>query len=191
MPDRSDEDLMELVSARYDEDAFRQLFDRYWDRVVAYLGSRSGGRQVAEDLGQETFLNLVRYRHTYGTGRPFAPWLFRIARNLLTRSGRRRARRAERVSLPDPAAAPGAAEPVAPDGDPAASSAEREARQAVAAALDRLDADSREVVLLRIREGWTFPDIGRALGVGEDAARKRFQSALARLRAKLGRRGLA
>src|SRR5207302_392922 len=53
-----------------------------------------------------------------------------------------------------------------------------------------LGTKDRKAVLLRFYEGRSFPEVGQALGVSEEAARKRVQRAIERLRDALGRRGV-
>lgn len=71
--------------------AFAMLYHRYFERIHAYLRSRTGDAEDAADLTQQVFLQaldaLPRYRH----GRvPFAAWLFRIAHNVAIDHHRRR-----------------------------------------------------------------------------------------------------
>ncbi len=80
-PLQSDQDLIRQVK-RGNQEAFTQLYERYWYRVLNYLYRFTGNRATAEELTQETFLrvaqNLYRYRPTGSVG----GWIFRIARNL-------------------------------------------------------------------------------------------------------------
>ncbi len=54
---------------------------------------------IAEELFQETWLKAIERRHTYDTSRSFAPWLFRIARNLCFDHLRSRKRHQEKEYL--------------------------------------------------------------------------------------------
>ena len=183
MHDRSDEQLMQHVAATADEGAFRELFDRYWPRVCAFLRSARSSARDAEDLAQETFLNLVSYRHTYKPGRRFVPWLYQIARNVYARSGRSRGARQDGVvadeNIEELPAAPRGADGVA----------SRETAELIEVALANLDETTRQVVALRVREDWTFGEIAEAVEMGEDAARKRFKTGLAKLRELLAAQG--
>src|SRR6478752_3306156 len=108
---RSDSAL--LAAARTDPGAFRELYDRYADRILAYHRRRSRDADAAHELTAETFAQawLVRARFRDECDGSAGPWLFGIARNVLLVSVRRRALEAsarERLGLlvEPPAAAP-------------------------------------------------------------------------------------
>jgi len=65
-----------------DENAFRELFQRYAPRLFGYLNGMCRDRESARDMVQETFLRVHRSRDRYDPERPFRPWLFRIATNV-------------------------------------------------------------------------------------------------------------
>jgi len=58
------------------------LFERYHRHVGNYLYKVSGNRMLSEDLTQEVFYSIMKYKHTYKSG-SFKAWLFTIARNNL------------------------------------------------------------------------------------------------------------
>jgi RNA polymerase sigma-70 factor, ECF subfamily len=125
---------------------------------------------TAEDLTQETFLEIHRSRRSYRSPRPVRPWVFGLARNVLRRhrrvSWRRHRRetamaaRGVQVAATDPA-------PVAGD---------------VHEALRRLPATGREVWMLRHEQGWSFREIAARLSIGVAAARQRASRAMRELR---------
>src|SRR5215469_16065428 len=57
-------------------------------------------------------------------------------------------------------------------------------------AMQELNENDREVILLRYFQNRTYPDIGEQIGVGENGARMRAERALEKLRGVLLRRGL-
>ena len=63
--------------------ALSVLAERYYPSLLAYLyHALASDRVLAEDLAQETFVCLLR-QHTYQPDRPFKPWFFAIATNLV------------------------------------------------------------------------------------------------------------
>ncbi|MCK5883307.1 MAG: RNA polymerase sigma factor [Bacteriovoracaceae bacterium] len=78
----SDQQLMEKVSAE-DRQAFSVLFDRYKGKVVSYLYYQCKDQSIAEELAQEAFLRVYRFRESYDPQKNFKGWLFTIARNLM------------------------------------------------------------------------------------------------------------
>lgn len=77
-----------------DAPAFGELVDRYWRQVFGRFYRRLGDRQEAEDLAQDVFLRLYRYRKRYQPRAKFATWLFHIAQNVLRNAIRSRRRHA-------------------------------------------------------------------------------------------------
>src|ERR1700754_3819006 len=88
---RSDAAL--IAAARTDARAFRELYDRYAERVLGYHLRRTREEDAAHELTAETFAQawLVRARFRDECGGSAGPWLFGIARNVLLVSVRRRA----------------------------------------------------------------------------------------------------
>ncbi len=67
-----------------DRAALAALVERHHSPLVGYLYHMVGGdRPLAEDMAQETFLRVMRGIGGYRTGRPFKPWLYAIATNLV------------------------------------------------------------------------------------------------------------
>ena len=58
-----------------------QLFERYHARLFEFLSRMTGNRVAAEDLVQDVFVRILKYRATYRDDGRFETWLFRIARN--------------------------------------------------------------------------------------------------------------
>src|SRR5829696_5999487 len=88
---------------RGDGAAFEQLFLRYYGQVLRVLHGVTGRLDEAEDLAQETFLELYRNPPRLGTAGRLAPWLHRVALNRAYNAmrGERRARqRIERAFDP-------------------------------------------------------------------------------------------
>src|SRR5207302_8742093 len=79
---------------RDDSCAFTQLVERYWTQAFGRFFRRLGDRQEAEDLAQDVFLRLYRYRKRYQPRAKFATWLFHIAENVRRNAIRSRRRTA-------------------------------------------------------------------------------------------------
>jgi RNA polymerase sigma-70 factor (ECF subfamily) len=168
-----------LAASRTDPDAFRELYDRYADRIQGYFARRTGDPDAAFDLTAETFAQvwLVRARFRDEADGSAAPWLFGIARNVLLVTLRRGTleRRAcarlgvlERLDWPEAATAPD----------------ERWADGADEL-LDSLPAAQREAVRLRVLDDLDYDAVATRLGTTSPAARVRVHRGLAALRARL------
>lgn len=76
-----DEELMALFQTGFNS-AFDEIFSRYQKSIFYRMISNGRSKQDCEDLVQETFLCVSRFRHTYSPELKFSPWLFKIAKNL-------------------------------------------------------------------------------------------------------------
>lgn len=171
----SEERLAELMVAYQGGDmaAFEALWEELADELLVFLRALTRDHHRAEDLLQETFLQLHKARHTYLPGRPVRPWVYAIARNVFLMAYRAAKRRQahERVAegeLPDVPVLP---EALASDG-----------RKDLAQFLARLPELSREVLLLHHVAGLSFREVGEVLGLSEGAAKVRAHRALEQLR---------
>jgi RNA polymerase sigma factor (sigma-70 family) len=79
----TDEQVMEAVKGG-DLQQASILFDRYHARIFNFLARLTMDRPVAEDLTQNVFLRLIRYRSSYRPGSKFMPWIYQMARNVFS-----------------------------------------------------------------------------------------------------------
>lgn len=78
------------------------LFERHHQKLFNFFIKMTANRDVSEDLVQEVFLRILKYRHTYRGESQFTLWMFRIARNAYTdhfRKNRREESFDEKVEL--------------------------------------------------------------------------------------------
>ncbi len=159
-----DADTHELVAwAQFgDTDAFAALYMRYFDRVYGYLRMSLRDRHEAEDLAQQVFLKALDHLDQFETApdRPFRPWLFRIARNLLVDHLRkhRPALFEDPQEIPDrPAAGPA---DIATMESTLAWMSDSE----VTLFIERLPLPQRQVITLRYLIGLSLEEIAEVLG---------------------------
>ncbi|OHB75088.1 MAG: hypothetical protein A2Z25_12085 [Planctomycetes bacterium RBG_16_55_9] len=76
----SDAELLTRYAAG-EEEAFRELVNRYKNSLYAFLRQFLNRHDLVEDVFQETFLQLFSSRESFDTNRPLRPWLFTIAAN--------------------------------------------------------------------------------------------------------------
>ncbi len=91
-----------------DASATAVLIGRVSPMLLRFFRSESGSRAEAEDLLQDTWLQIHKVRHTYRSGEPLLPWIYAIARHVKVDSYRRwqriRSREQSMAPLPDFAA---------------------------------------------------------------------------------------
>lgn len=79
----TDEQLMEAVK-NGDLQQASLLFDRYHKRLFNFLARLTLERESAEDLTQNVFLRMIRYRNSYRDGMRFQSWIYQVARNVFS-----------------------------------------------------------------------------------------------------------
>jgi RNA polymerase sigma factor (sigma-70 family) len=75
-----DEDLMFHVRNGVGE-SLGELFSRYQDPLFSFYCRLTGDRSLSEDLVQDVFYRILKYRQTYRPGTSFRTWMYQIARN--------------------------------------------------------------------------------------------------------------
>lgn len=163
---------------RGDTSGLAGLMGRYQDRLFRYLRRLLGDEAMAEDAFQQTWLRVAERVARYDSRRPFAPWLFAVARNLALDELRRR-EPAGLDEIAEPEALPGGEQ------DPFARAAASLRSARVAEALAGLGALDREVLSLRFEEDLELPELASWLNVPLPTAKARLYRALGRLRARL------
>jgi RNA polymerase sigma-70 factor (ECF subfamily) len=157
-----------------DEGAYRDLFTKYGPRVLQYARRIVGSEARAEEVTQDVFVQVFRFRQRYRPEARFATWLFTIATNLCLNELRRPERHLrvdiwdrpdgmedrEGPPLPDPAAF-----------TPEEGAASRELAMALEQAIGELPPKQRAALLLSRVDGLAYRDVGEALGCSEGAVK--------------------
>lgn len=76
----TDEQIMEAVK-NGDLQQVSLLYERYYSRIFNFLARMTMDRNLGEDLTQNVFLRLLKYRNTYREGMRFQSWIYQMARN--------------------------------------------------------------------------------------------------------------
>jgi|SRR5581483_5947832 len=110
MKSMEDEQIMRDVRAG-EVGKLETLFDRHQKALLHYFLHVTGNRAASEDMVQEVFFRILKYRHTYQTESTFRAWMFQIARNVhIDQAGRHKAE----VAMPEESASFSSSE-VSPD----------------------------------------------------------------------------
>jgi RNA polymerase sigma factor (sigma-70 family) len=176
-----DQQLLERYTRSHSEAAFGELVARYVNLVYSAALRRTGhDTHLARDVAQLVFTDLARKAPAFSRDIVLAGWLHRATRYAaaqLMRSDRRRRLREQEAAAMNAL-------------DSQTETDWHAIRPALDEALDKLNKTDRDALVLRFFEQRNLADVGRALGSNEDAARKRVNRALEKLRAHLTRRGL-
>jgi len=174
-----------LLASRQDPAAFRELYDRWAQRLLAYFYRRVFDAEVAADLLAETFAVAYERRHRFrDLGRPGSAWLFGIAQKELAHWVRHRAaeqRAVRRLGIVVPALDDESIARIEALADVAAQ------RPALREALGRMTDLERDAVQLRVLEELDYQTIAAKLGCSEVTARGAIQGGPAPARWLAGR----
>ncbi len=167
-----------------DDDAFDALTREHFPALYRFCARYLGSRDEAEDAVQDALFKAWKAIGRFDDGKPFRPWLFRIARNSATDLMRKR--RSHAFSALDGNDDGSFAETLAdtePLPDELFSRAELGAE--VQHALGALSPRERLVVLLRYEDGFSFEEIAEISGMPAGTARSLHHRALKSLRTLL------
>jgi RNA polymerase sigma-70 factor, ECF subfamily len=157
---------------RGDVEAFNLLISRWEKRVFNYLLRILGNREDALDSSQDVFLKAYQNLRKLEDPERFAAWLFRIAHNEAYSLFRKRK--------------PESGEPLEATMNMGGASAfPIELSIAVSSALDRLNPDQREAVVLKIYQGFKFEEMSEILSCPVSTVKSRLYTALELLKADL------
>jgi RNA polymerase sigma-70 factor (ECF subfamily) len=171
-----------------DESALNEILKRYHDWLHQYVRGRMGPhlRRQAEsmDVVQDAAMEVLRYGPQFivSSEDDFRALLGRIVENNL-RDRSRRLNAARRDSGREEAWTHGISVDLdaPPPSTPSMKASRRENEEWMRLAVELMDPDERDVVVMRQSDGMQWEEIGDALGIGKSAARMRFERALPKL----------
>jgi RNA polymerase sigma factor (sigma-70 family) len=176
---KPDFELLQEYVGQGSRPALDQIIRRYLDLVYSAAKRQVRDPTLAQDVTQAVFLVLAKRARTIRRDRAIGGWLLAVTRCAALDAMRRQATRRKRER-----AAPAAQNREA-TGDEWA-----EIAPMLDAELNRLPVLDRDAVVLRYFQDQTFADIGEQLNLTPEAARKRVERAVERLRGFLARRGV-
>lgn len=154
--------------------AFEEIVRRYQRRVYGVALRIVRSHAAADDVAQDAFVRAWRSLDRFEVGRPFGPWVCRIAANLAVNHVR--SPRAREDPLP------GDRESAAtPASDPLGSLLDAEAQEVLDRALGSLPPEQRAVFVLRTAEEMSYREIAEALGLSPGTVMSRLYRARERL----------
>ncbi|MGH7856412.1 MAG: RNA polymerase sigma factor [Candidatus Binatia bacterium] len=183
-----DVELMKKVRAG-DAQSFRQLFSKYSHALVNFTFRFVGNRERAEELAQDTFLQIFRARKRYEARAKFATYLYRVATNLCLNELRRFDYQGKLEPLEG---TPGDEEEEAfrefaderlPSSEEHVAGLETSAR--IDKALRALPPNQKSALLLSRVEGFSYQEVAECLETSESAVKSLIFRATQTLRERL------
>ena len=169
MQELTDNALMLKVKSG-DLDKLGLLYERHKKRLFGFFYNMNHNSSLSEDLVQNVFIRMLKYRHTYSGQGSFLAWMFSMARNVrydfYKKNGQKHA---DLTQL----------EYKIEDGDTIEKQMNRRDDIAlIQKAMMKLDHEKREVLVLSKFKEMKFSDIGKVLGCSEGAAKVKAHRAL-------------
>ncbi len=150
-------------------DAFGKLYEKYFDRIYRYLYYRTLHRETAEDLTAHSFMKaldkLSTFNHRKGA---FGPWLYRIAGNLLIDHFRKSGKMETTSAVWD----------LPSEEDFIIDVHNKMYWEKLKPVLDTLETDKREIVIMRIWDNLSFPEIAEITEKSVGACKMSFTRTL-------------
>ena len=180
--DRSDEQLL-IAYREGDQRALRELIERYRQELFHFLVRFLGSRAAAEDVFQETFLQIHLSAESFDPSRRFKPWLFTIAANKARDYHRKHGKRRP-VSLSTEIGDEGEGgefvdllEADLPD--PTSPILDSERSRLVKQVMDSLPHHLREILLLSYFQRMSYNQIAETLDIPLGTVKSRLHTAVA------------
>jgi RNA polymerase sigma-70 factor (ECF subfamily) len=171
----TDEERLLIEAAQANPARFVELYDRYVDRVYAYVSRRAGNRTVAEDVTSAVFEQALTHLPRFEwRGVPFLAWLLRMAANALADHWKR----SQRDGYDPPAEVPDERE-----------YQDLERRVALFQLVDRLPETQQQVIRMRFVEGRSIREVAAAIDRSEGAVKQLQLRALETMRKGLQHHG--
>jgi RNA polymerase sigma factor (sigma-70 family) len=169
----TDEALMSAVK-NGKLDMASDLYDRYSKRLYNYFLKICFDREASDDLMQNTFYRVIKYRHTYKDGNPFKAWIFQIARNVFADHLRKNKIRASDSTD---------VEQMGDDiGDSVESENQLEKEQLLQRSMQKLSEEAREILVLSRYQNMKYEEISTLLGLTVPNVKIKVHRAIKKLR---------
>jgi RNA polymerase sigma factor (sigma-70 family) len=183
MKDISDHELLKRYATTGAEEPFAELVRRHLNLVWGAAKRVSGNAELARDVAQIVFTDLARKAAQLPSSTVLEGWLYRAACLSASKQIRSEIRRGqwEQLAMHDQQLHSPSADEV---------KAVEALQSMLDAALAELSESDRDAVVVRFLAGRSFAEVGRILGTNDDAAQKRVQRALERLRESFRKRGV-
>jgi len=160
-----------------DLDKLGLLYERHKKRLFGFFYNMNANASLSEDLVQNVFVRMLKYRHTFIGEGSFVAWMFRTARNVNHDHFRKHKNEKKQSTLAEK-------DYMLPDSDDLNETMNQEDEIAqLNMAMQKLPHEQREILVLSKYKEIRFSEIGDILGCTENAAKVRAHRALKDLRA--------
>lgn len=152
------------------------LYERHKKRLFGFFYNMNSNASISEDLVQNVFVRMLKYKHTFTGEGSFIAWMFKTARNVnydYYRKNKNENKQRELTSV---------AYKLHDDKDLGVMMDQRDEVSQLNRAMNQLPQEKREILILSKYKEIKFSDIGEMLGCSEGAAKVKAHRALNDLR---------
>ena len=150
------------------------LYERYHGKLYGFFVRHTSKREVSEDLVQDVFFRVLKYRHTFRGEAPFTVWMYQLARNASADYFRKWKHETPMTE--------GIEEQQSDDLLPSERVQEQEEHRLLKAAMSKLSEDKREVLVMSRFQDLKYEEIGKILDCPVGTVKARVHYALKDLR---------
>jgi RNA polymerase sigma factor (sigma-70 family) len=169
----TDEMIMEAVKSG-DLQQASLLFERYNKRIFNFLARMTMDRDLAEDLTQNVFLRIIKYRNSFKPGARFQPWIYQVARNIFSDHYQTHKNRfSDFVDVEK-------IHDAMPDSDETQLMDERE--KLLHQSMEKLESDQRELLILTRFQQMKYEEVAIIMGTTVANIKVKVHRAIAKLR---------
>jgi len=159
-----------------DLDHLGLLYERYKKQLFGFFYNLNRDKDLSEDLVQNTFIRIIKYKHGFKGEGEFKSWMFHIARNVNIDHFKKNKKNNETDSLE-------AWQEEATDDAETQLSIDKEGNlQLLEKAIDQLDYEKRELITMSKIKGIKYKEIGEVLSCSEGAVKVKVFRALRELK---------
>lgn len=160
-----------------DLDKLGLLFERYHRVLFGFFYNKNKDVALSEDLVQNVFVRILKYKHRYRGDGEFKSWIFHIARNVnVDHYRKKRIRHTEKIEDWQDEIADNSI-------NQSQQMMQDEELEKLRQALQKLEPEKREVIIMSKLQGLKYKEIGKILGCSEGAVKVKVFRALKALRA--------
>lgn len=170
----SDNSIM-LKVKNGDLDKLGMLFERYHRALFGFVFHMTGQRELSEDLVQNVFYRILKYRHTFRGDGEFKTWMYHMARNVINDNGRSIKRTVVHQELTEYTEVGGgfsADEPLH----------KKQELATLRNAMANLSEESREILILSKFQELRYNEIAQIMDITEGAVKVRVHRAIGQLK---------
>ena len=170
MKQETDEEIM-LAIATGKLELMTILFERYHVRIYNFFKKMTQNKMVSEDLTQEVFIKVIKYRNSYNNGN-FAAWIYTIARNIFS-SHYQKTKKERSIIIDDDKLE---------SNEKIVSDSKQEELDHLQKALLKLSNSDRELIVMHRFQEIKYQQIAEIIGSSENAVKVKVHRALKKLK---------